>query len=133
MYSVSLTNNYFSFVSLDFIWDGHSGYSPGAVISSNSNGKWDRWGNHILNVNGMGPITCIDLGSKRLSGFTHEEIPWMKHHWGGLIRYRGLDAYFRYEGGGHVEMVLDEHGCLHCQFPQGGMLISLRDLQVKSK
>jgi hypothetical protein len=51
-------------------------------------------------------------------------------HLGGLVRYQGLDAYFRYEGQGQVELVVDRFGSVSLHFEQGGMVVSLDDLTV---
>ena len=47
-----------------------------------------------------------------------------------MIRYRGLDAYFRYEGGGGVNLVIDQYGSIAVSFPRGGMLVCLDDFTV---
>ncbi|PYS92438.1 MAG: hypothetical protein DMF64_09145 [Acidobacteria bacterium] len=78
----------------------------------------------------MGDILFFDLGEKKLAPYTHPKIAWTGKKWGGLIRYRGLDAYFRYEGTGHVAIVIDEYGSIHLHFDQGGMIINLDDLAV---
>jgi len=46
------------------------------------------------------------------------------------VRYRGLDAYFRYEGGGLIDVTVDELGSVSLHFAQGGMIVKLADLQV---
>jgi len=94
--------------------------------------QFPHWsGIHIINVSGMGNILFIDLGERKLAPYTHDNIPWTQKKWGGLIRYRGLDAYFRYEGTGHVSIVIDEQGSVQLHFDQGGMLVNLDDLTVR--
>lgn len=123
MYSVSITNNY----SHPLFMDGGN-----QIIAAGGGGtaKLDKWGSHALNVAWMGDINFMDLSDKKLSGYTNPKLPWTNATWGGLIRYRGLDAYFRYEGGGQVNLVIDPHGCVELSFPQGGMIIRLNDLTV---
>jgi hypothetical protein len=89
-----------------------------------------NWGSNAINVAWMGDINFIDLGDQKLSGYTNPELPWTEHTWGGLVRYQGLDAYFRYEGQGQVELVVDRFGSLSLHFEQGGMVVSLNDLTV---
>jgi hypothetical protein len=78
----------------------------------------------------MGTILFIDLGNAKLSQYTNPNIPWTNQTWGGLIRYRGEEAYFRYEGGGVVNLVVDQYGSINVSFPMGGMQVRLNDLTV---
>ncbi len=78
----------------------------------------------------MGHINFIDLGQTKLDPYTNSKIPWTTKTWGGVIRYRGLDAYFRYEGTGKVLVVVDQVGSVNVTLEQGGMIIALPDLTV---
>lgn len=121
MYNVSITNNYIYSLFMD----------GGNRIIAGPNGgtaQLTDWGSHALNVAWMGDINFIDLGQRKLDGYTNPKMPWTQATWGGLIRYRGLDAYFRYEGQGQVDLIVDNVGSVHLHFPQGGMIISLEDL-----
>ncbi len=128
MYSVTITNNYFHTITLD----NPDANKVGSFIPPGGTQTFEKWGNHILFVPGMGPINFIDLGDKKLNGYVDPKLKWTESTWGGLIRYRGLDAYFRYEGGGEVTGEVDAHGCLHLSFAQGGAVISLADVTVAS-
>jgi len=121
MYDVTITNNYIYAFS---VLGGNQVFVPGQTY------QLTGWGSHIIEVPGMGGINFIDLGERKLPGYTNPNLPWTEKTWGGLIRYRGLDAYFRYEGGGQVKAVLDEVGSLSLHFDQGGMLIMLEDMVV---
>ena len=123
MYNVSVTNNYIYSLFLN---------GGNEVIAQPNGGKAQltNWGSHAINVVGMGDINFIDLGDQKLSGYTNPELPWTEHTWGGLVRYQGLDAYFRYEGQGQVELVVDRFGAVSLHFEQGGMVVSLDDLTV---
>lgn len=77
----------------------------------------------------MGPINFIDLGDKKLVGYTNPNLAWIESTSGGLIRYRSVDAYFRYEGGS-VALTIDQHGCVELTFAQGGDIINLDDLTI---
>lgn len=122
MYDVSITNDYIYALLLDgkFL----VGPNGGTVQLKN-------WGSHVISVPGMGDLNFIDMGDKKLARYTTPDLPWTESTWGGLIRYRGVDAYFRYEGQGQVNVVLDQYADVQLTFPQGGMIVSLDDLTVK--
>jgi hypothetical protein len=123
VYNVSITNNY---VYPLFLNGGNQ------IIAEPNGGRaqFTNWGSNAINVAWMGDINFIDLGDQKLGGYTNPRIPWTQSTWGGLVRYRGLDAYFRYEGGGQVELVVDHFGSIALHFEQGGMLVNLDDLTV---
>jgi hypothetical protein len=123
MYNVSITNNYIYSLFMD---------GGNQVIAGPNGGtaQLNNWGSHALNVAWMGDINFIDLGDKKLSAYTNPKLPWTEATWGGLVRYRGLDAYFRYEGQGQVNVVVDPFGSVQLHFAQGGMIVSLDDLTV---
>ena len=80
---------------------------------------------------GMEDIAFIDMSDVKLDKYTNPKLPWTQFHIGGLIRYRGLEAYYRYEGKGKVELSVDFLGNAQLHFPQGGMIVRLEDLTVK--
>ena len=79
----------------------------------------------------MGDVLFVDLGEKKLDPYTTPKIPWTLKPLGGVIRYRGLDAYFRYQGVGNITMVIDLVGSISLHFDQGGMMVNLDDMTVK--
>ncbi len=119
MYDVTVKNNYFMGFTLDH---GNQIFPPGG------NYQFPHWGSHVITIPGMGDLNFIDLGNNKLSQYTNPRIPWTNSTWGGLIRYRGLDAYFRYEGQGLVQVTIDGYGNVQLHFQQGGMIVSLDDL-----
>ncbi|BBL76741.1 hypothetical protein [Methylomagnum ishizawai] len=119
MYSVDLKNNYSLAVFMD---DGNRLIGPHEIFPG--------WGTHRLNIRGMGDLAFFDLGDYKIARFTNKDIPWTLYTWGGLIRYRGQEAYFRYEGNGVVNVELDRWGGVKLNFPQGGMMVRLEDLVV---
>lgn len=123
MYDVSITNNYIYPVTVE-------GESP--IPASGGTGKYSGWGSKVMDVPGMGPVNFIDLGDRKLEGYTDPNQPWTEKTWGGLIRYRSIDAYFRYEGEGSVELAIDAEGSIVVAFPQGGEIIALPDLATAS-
>jgi len=121
MYNVTITNNYILplFVGTHKVADPHGG-----------KGILAHFSNQALTVPGMGDINFIDIGNRKIDKFTIPDVPWTKSTWGGVVRYRGLDAYFRYEGEGMIEVTVDELGSVSLHFPQGGMIVKLADLRV---
>jgi hypothetical protein len=120
MYDVMIKSDYQGF----FVDGGNRVFGPGTY-------PFPHWsGTHIVNIPAMGDINLIDLANKKLDRYTNDSIPWTKYTLGGLIRYRGLEAYFRYEGQGYVEIGIDNLGSINLTFPQGGMLIKLDDMTV---
>lgn len=122
MYNVSFTNNYHFGLTVAL---GGENIAPGG-----GTGQFDGWGTTYITVPGMGEILFIDLGDTKLPEYTDPKIGWTENTWGGLIRFQGVEAYFRYEGGGEVTAELDSNGTLNLNFAQGGMIIALPDIIV---
>lgn len=119
MYNVTLVNNYWTAVS---ILGGNQIYAPRETY------QFTNWGTHVLEIPGMDQVLFLDLADKKLDAYTNPALPWTEFTWGGLVRYHGLDAYFRYEGQGHVTVTIDAYGSVDLHFDQGGMIVSLDDL-----
>ena len=124
MYNVSITNDYIYSLFLD-------GSKQMFVPPNGGHNKVTNWGNHIINVPGMGDMNFLDLGDHKLEQYTNPDIPWTEATWGGLIRYRSYEVYFRYEGQGEVELVVDRLGEAKFHFKTfGGMVVALDDISV---
>jgi len=134
VYDITITNNFIEKIS-------GSVFAPGPLPPNVGVRGWDIGANggrdtmvgvshFIFSVPGMGNLLIVDLGDKKLDQYTNKNIPWTNSKYGGLVRYRGLDAYFRYEGQGKIDIVVDHHGCAHLKFAQGGMMVNLADLDV---
>ena len=131
MYTVNVTNNYFQQVN------GHvvplppdGGYRVWTIDPNGGQANIGPLGNFQLDVPSMGPILFIDIGDTKLPQYTNPNLPWTEQTWGGIIRYKSEEAYFRYEGGGIVNLVIDRYGSINLSFPLGGMQISLPELTV---
>jgi len=123
MFNLTVTNNGpFSF----FFDGGNRPFTPGQTYQFPQ-----LAGLHIIQTSGMGDVLFVDLGEKKLDPYTTPKIPWTLKPLGGVIRYRGLDAYFRYQGVGNVTMVIDLVGSISVHFDQGGMMVNLDDMTVK--
>ena len=122
MFNLTVTNNYVAGFSMD---NGNQIFAPGQTYQfPNLSGL------HFIQIPGMGQINIVDLGATKLNRYTNPKIPWTQFTWGGVVRYSGLDAYFRYEGQGQITIVIDQVGSATVHFEQGGMMVDLADLQV---
>jgi hypothetical protein len=121
MFDVTITSSYLG----GYFVDGGNQVFPNKA-------QFPNWrGNHTIQVMGMGDILILDLADKKLDKYTSDKIPWTKMTWGGVVRYRGLDAYFRYEGQGSIEINIDLVGSVKLRFKEhGGMMVNLADLSV---
>lgn len=121
MFDVSITSDYLG----GYFVDGGNRVMP-------NKSQFPHWsGHHTIQVMGMGDILILDLVDKKLDRYTNDKLPWTKMNWGGVVRYRGLDAYFRYEGVGSIEIRIDLVGSVSLRFKDhGGMIVSLSDLDV---
>ncbi|MCB0714240.1 MAG: hypothetical protein KDD67_18085 [Ignavibacteriae bacterium] len=126
MYDVKITNNYH--LALITGGSGVQPIPPDPIPPKGGVQAYTGWGTIYVEVPGMGLINFLDLGDKKLPEFTNPAIPWTEATWGGLIRYRGIDAYFRYEGQGSVEVVVDAIGSVSLTFAQGGMIVNIPDM-----
>lgn len=127
MYDVSVTNNYIYAMYLEM-----KGWPPPSESIPPNGGQFTYQNITFgtMNIVGMGTVNFLDLGSNKLAAYTNPEIPWTEATWGGVIRYQGFDAYFRYEGQGKVNVVVDQYGSVNLHFDQGGMLVDLDDMTV---
>ena len=121
MFDVAITSTYLR----GYFVDGGNMIMP-------EKSQFPHWsGHHTIEVVGMGDILILDLGDKKLDKYTNDKIPWTKMSWGGVVRYRGLDAYFRYEGVGSIEIRIDLVGSVSLRFKErGGIVVNLADLDV---
>jgi hypothetical protein len=121
MFDVTITSDYLG----GFFVDGGNMALP-------KKAQFPHWsGLHTIQVTGMGDILILDLGDKKLDRYTNDKLPWTKMSWGGVVRYRGLDAYFRYEGVGLIEIRIDLVGSVSLRFKDhGGMIVNLADMDV---
>ncbi len=123
MYNILLTNNYIYSIFMD---------GGNRIIAAPNGGKGTLldWGSHALNLSWMGDINFIDMADYKIDKYTNKDLPWTNLKWGGLIRYRGLEAYFRYENQGEVKVDIDRFGGVNLSFKQGGMMVKMDDLRV---
>jgi hypothetical protein len=134
MYDVTITNNFIEALGGRMFAvpppPAGTGYRMWSFAPNGGKDTVTGLGNFLIEVPGMGNILFLDLGNRKLPGYTNPKIPWTNFTWGGLIRYRSLDAYFRYEAGGKVDVVVNPQGSISLTFAQGGMMINLDDLSV---
>ena len=78
----------------------------------------------IITVPGMGEIVFFDLGDKKLPGYD------LKETWGALLRYKNVEIYNRYEGEGHIILVVDSYGSIITNARGSIELISLPEFTI---
>jgi hypothetical protein len=131
VYDVSITNNYTFGLRVDVVDEPTTpggGYRP--VTPGGGGAEYQNWGSALVEVLGMGHIAFIDLGNRRLDAYTNPQIPWTRLTRRGLVRYRGLEAYFRDEGRDKVDLIADQVGSIRLHFAQGGVIINVPDMTV---
>ena len=114
MYTLNVTN--------DYPLELHLGGTP--IPPQGGTGS-ETGSTMMLTVPGMGELIALDLGENKLPGYNLEQT------WGVLLRYGGLELYYRYEGGGRLDLTVDAHGCVHVTSVQGSALVvKLDDLRL---
>ena len=81
-------------------------YSTGNESSSIHRGmkpEFKNLGNFRLKIPGGGEVNLIDLGEKKIAGFS-------KATWGVFVAYQGEEYEFRYEGGGELSINVNNLG-----------------------
>ena len=102
MYQLSVTNN--SPYGIGFL--------GGNQVIPDGGGQWksDNLGNLTLVVPTRGPLDFLDIGDNHIPGDSSET-------WGVLIAYQGEEIVGRYEGGGQLNVVVNQY----CQAELSGM------------
>lgn len=120
MYTLNVINNYVQDIVVNVKGSGDT------IVNHNSEGKFDKLGNVVLDIFGMGHLSLLDLGEKRLPGHNY-----LNHTWGVLIRYKTTEAYYRYEGGGQLSVTIDEFGSVSIITNNGEIIkIKLEELTL---
>lgn len=118
MYDVTISNH--------FIMPIEVNASQPYTIAVDGHYSTHNQGNMILDVPGMGQASLIDLGKEKIPGY-----PTPTETWGMLLRFKGKEIYYRYEGQGQLNLTFDRLGTLNVEITQGSaMIISLPDLQL---
>ncbi|MCK5055957.1 MAG: hypothetical protein KAT34_04840 [Candidatus Aminicenantes bacterium] len=113
MYNVEVTNHY----KYDLTTD------TGKVIKKEEGVGLGHFAG-IITVPGMGQLNFFDLGDKKLPGFD------LKETWGILLRYKTIEVYNRYEGEGHIILVVNPHGEIITNARGSIELISLPEFTI---
>ena len=79
-----------------------------------------------LGVPGMGELTLLDIGDRKISG-----LPFMQATWGVLISYQGQECEFRYEGEGDINVNVTDLGQIELDGNGGFLLTDLPSFIVK--
>ncbi len=110
------------------IWTIDSVVASGSVTIQPKIGThvFNPLGNIVLNVEGIGAMSFMDLGDTKLPGYSH-----ITETWGVLVRFHATEAYYRYEGGGVLNADFDEFGTCTLSTSNGTLVpITLEELVV---
>jgi hypothetical protein len=80
----------------------HSATQNGS-IHKGQQASFNNLGNFWLTIPGVGDVNLIDIGQRKISGFSHAT-------WGVLIGFQGEECEFRYEGGGQLTFNVNDLG-----------------------
>jgi len=81
----------------------HSAKENGSFHKGMPQASFKNLGNFRLAIPGAGEIHLIDIGERKLAGFSRAT-------WGVLIRYQGEECEYRYEGGGELSLNVNDLG-----------------------
>jgi len=84
----------------------------------------ETFGNVYVTVPGLGAVNFLDVGDRDIGGFS-------KSTWGVLISYQGDEVIFRYEGGGEIELTINEFGQAELRGNGGFSQIRLGSFEIK--
>ena len=113
MYNVEVTSHY----PFDLTTNTGKVIKPGAGVGLG-------YFTGILTVPGMGGVVFFDLAEKKLDGYD------LKETWGVLLRYKNVEIYNRYEGEGHIILVVDSYGSIITNARGSLELISLPEFTI---
>ncbi len=120
MFNINVTNNFVS----DLTINGSTTVAAGGGTGSTGS----VGGTQTIDVPNMGTILVLDLGHDQVPGFSLPES------WGVLMRYRSVELYYRYEGGGNIDLVVDQFGSVDVVSVQGSaLIISLSDMTYQGQ
>lgn len=97
--------------------------SDGKTLKSGQGWGLGHFTGYII-VPGMGEINFHDLGNTKIKGYD------LKETWGVLMRYKTVEMYNRYEGEGHIILMLDKYGDLVTNARGSRQIISLQELKI---
>ncbi len=114
MYNLKIINDYIDAVQV----------VGGASIAANGGSATiDNLGTLILDIPGMGPLNLIDIADRKLG--------YLKATWGVVIRYRGEDLIYRYEGQGGVKLAINNLGTVEMAFKGEWVKVDLEEITVE--
>ncbi|MDQ3918693.1 MAG: hypothetical protein M3348_09460 [Acidobacteriota bacterium] len=96
MYTLNITTDYY--VPLNFATGSQS-----SSIHKGMPAHFQNLGNFRLHIPGAGEVNLIDIGERKIAGFS-------KATWGVLISYQGEECEYRYEGGGQITIHVTDLG-----------------------
>ena len=120
MFNINITNNFVSELTINGSTKVATGGGTGSTGSVG--------GTQTIDVPNMGTILVLDLGHDQVPGYSLPES------WGVLMRYQTIELYYRYEGGGNIDLVVDQFGSVDVVSVQGSaLIISLDDMTYQGQ
>lgn len=93
MWNITIVNNFVNPISFQ-----RQNIEPGQTFTYPQ-----ALGSAYIDVPGIGSVNFIDIAETKISGF-------LRQTWGILISYQGDEIEFRYEGGGNIEVTINQFG-----------------------
>ena len=112
MFYVNVSNSY----ALDVVINGQTSVPYG---HTGSTGRTK--GTQTVAVPWVGTVLVLDLAQDKIDGYP------LKETWGVLLRYCGLELYYRYEGDGAIDLTVDAYGNVNVTQVQGSAMIIRMD------
>ena len=81
----------------------HSSSENSSIHKGMPQASFKNLGNFRLSIPGEGDVNLIDIGQRKIGGFS-------KASWGVLVGYQGEECEFRYEGGGELSINVSDLG-----------------------
>jgi len=119
MYNLTIINNFS--LPVEILTAGRAT----TISADGGTNTQDSLGTLVANVTGIGNVLFLDLGEKEIEGYA------LSGKYGGLVRFEGLEIYFRYDDQANLQVTVDQYGSLSCEV-QGGsaIVISLPELSL---
>lgn len=124
MYTLQIINNY----EYDCVFMNNQ-TKKDIIVNSQNNIVLNNMGNGYLQIPGIGQVNFLDLGDKKLNGY-----PVPKETWGVLVRTHTTEGYYRYEGGGSLELTVNNLGSCNLTTSNGTLIpIAIPELTINNQ
>lgn len=122
MYTLKVTTNYH--VPLNYV--SYKGQGQSGSIHVGMPAIFKELGTIRITIPGNGEVNLLDIGDRKIS-----KVDFHKATWGVLISNLGSECEFRYEGGGEINMNINDLGQIEVSGNGRFLLIDLPSFIVK--